>query len=771
MTTEPKPDPIKFLSVCAGIEAASEAWKDLLFAPAGFCEIEPFPCCVLAHRHGASRPLHMLDPGEPGLPPEEVARRNNAIAAVAHLPERGLVPNLGDMSRFKDWPTDLIDLADVDLLVGGTPCQAFSVAGLRRSLEDARGSLSLTYIKLLDYIDEKRNLLGRPPALCLWENVPGVLNTADNAFGCFLGGLAGADGAVEPPNPEWGWPNAGFVAGPTRTVAWRILDAQHFGVAQRRRRVFVVASARKGFLASSVLFESEGVRRDLAPSRRQGEPGSPGAARGAGADGGAGEAGGSGRARDGDLAGTLTAQDTPAAGQDALGGIVPHVPEVAGTLDRGVPARGGNKGYMDQLVTGPLTTKRPGDRGSRAGATDGLIPHTAGTLCAAGKAAGSATLQDAMQGNLIPVAEREINETVTAKWSKGSGGPAGDECGNLVTMKKEDEVKAFPWQSALDPIGKPGDISPTLIKNQTIAVAIQPGQSAQNGTHFTEELSPTLSAETDRGDNETLISYGAPVETTGHQGDHVVGDGDVAACLSAQGGNNGGGPGQILHTHKGEPQLFSAMPMNSGRDFKVRPVEVAQPVMAAGPGQGDQGGDVVLTPPDAQAINVRGREGGAQAEVSDLASLRAADGGSSRSHVHTPGETPVVDMGGGKGQGRTSADVSPTLNTTAGGHAAQPGGAGHVRRLTPVECERLQGFPDNHTLIPGDHRPRQGPDRDATIAYLIESHGLSLHDAETLTDCPDGPRYKACGNSMCTKVMKFLGQRIQMVLRAMKEAA
>ncbi len=719
MTNEQHTDPIKFLSVCAGIEAASEAWKDLDFAPAGFCEIEPFPCQVLAHRHGASRPLHMLDPGEPGLPSEEVARRNNAIAAVAHLAEKGTVPNLGDMSRFKEWPQELIDLALVDLLVGGTPCQAFSVAGLRKSLEDARGSLSLTYIKLLDYIDEKRNRIGRPPALCLWENVPGVLNTADNAFGCFLGGLAGADGAIEPPNPEWGWPSAGFVAGPTRTVAWRVLDAQHFGVAQRRRRVFVVASARKGFLASSVLFESEGVRRDLAPSRRQGEPGSPGSAPGAGSHGGEGGAGRSG-ARDGDLAGTLTAQDTPAAGQDALGGIV--APELAGTLDAGTPARGGNKGYMDQLITGPLTTKRPGDRGSRAGATDGLIAEVAGALCAGGKSAGSATLQDAMQGNLIPVEGKDVSDTVTAKWSKGSGGPAGSECGNLV--------KAFPWQSALDPIGKPGDICPTLIKNQTIAVAIQTSQEKQNGTHLTEELTPTLTrenipavavverepvafkeaqltrghggqpsdvvsaltAQTKFGDTQPLIAYGAPVETTGHQGDHVVGDGDVAACLSAQGGNNGGGAGQILHTHKGEPQLH--------------------------------------------------------------------DGG-----------TPVVDMGGGKGQGRTSADVSPTLNTSAGGHAAQPGGAGHVRRLTPVECERLQGFPDNHTLIPGDHRPRQGPDRDATIAYLIESHGLSLADAELLADCPDGPRYKACGNSMCTKVMKFLGQRISATLRKLREAA
>lgn len=225
---------MKYMSVCSGIEAASSAWHGLGWMPLAFSEIEPFPSAVLKF----------------------------------HFPK---VPNVGDMTKFDQWLAQGVDLADADLLVGGTPCQAFSWAGLRQSLKDARGNLSLTYIKLLDYIDEKRNDAGRPPAVCLWENVPGVLNTPDNAFGYFLGGLAGSGGPLESPNTGGGWQDAGYVAGPKRTIAWRSLDAQYLGLAQRRQRVFVVASARDGFNPSAVLFESEGVRRDSPPSREAGQ--------------------------------------------------------------------------------------------------------------------------------------------------------------------------------------------------------------------------------------------------------------------------------------------------------------------------------------------------------------------------------------------------------------------------------------------------------------------------------------------------------------------
>jgi DNA (cytosine-5)-methyltransferase 1 len=152
-----------------------------------------------------------------------------------------------------------------DVFCGGTPCQAFSVAGLRKSLDDARGNLSLTFCEIADAIDSKRVV----PSIIFWENVPGVLNTKDNAFGCFLGALAGEDDALTPPGGRW--TDAGFIDGPQRAIAWRVLDAQHFGVAQRRKRVYVIASARTDFDPASVLFEFEGVRRDTAPSREKGQ--------------------------------------------------------------------------------------------------------------------------------------------------------------------------------------------------------------------------------------------------------------------------------------------------------------------------------------------------------------------------------------------------------------------------------------------------------------------------------------------------------------------
>lgn len=218
---------MKFGSVCSGIEAASVAFGPLGWKAAWFSEIEPFPCAVLAH----------------------------------HYPE---VPNLGDM-------TTLVrrilqgDVAAPDLLCGGTPCQAFSVAGKRQSLDDARGNLTLTFCEIADAIDHVRAARGEQPAVILWENVPGVLSTRDNAFGCFLGEISGSGSELQPPGGRW--TDAGCVYGPTRAVAWRVLDAQFFQLAQRRRRVFVVASARNGFDPGAVLFESDGVRRDSPPSR------------------------------------------------------------------------------------------------------------------------------------------------------------------------------------------------------------------------------------------------------------------------------------------------------------------------------------------------------------------------------------------------------------------------------------------------------------------------------------------------------------------------
>lgn len=219
-------------SICSGIEAASVAWKGL-GKPLWFAEIEPFPSAVLAY----------------------------------HFPD---IPNLGDMTALTAKILNR-EIPAPDVLVGGTPCQAFSVAGKRESLDDERGNLTLALIHILEAIDYVRHQHGQPPCVLVWENVPGVLSTKDNAFGHFLAGLAQECQPLQPPRAKW--TNAGYVHS-ARTICWRTLDAQYFGVPQRRKRVFLVASARARSIAQ-ILIEPKGVPRDIRSRRTPTENATP----------------------------------------------------------------------------------------------------------------------------------------------------------------------------------------------------------------------------------------------------------------------------------------------------------------------------------------------------------------------------------------------------------------------------------------------------------------------------------------------------------------
>ena len=427
---------MKYLSICSGIEAASVAWHPIAWQPLAFSEIEPFPRAVLSE----------------------------------HYPD---VPCHGDFTVLRDqeW------IVDADVLVGGTPCQAFSIAGLRNSLADERGNLSLEFVRLADAIDNFRLSAGREPAIIVWENVPGVLSVSDNAFGCFLAALAGDDTPYVPPRGKW--TNAGVVAGSKRTIAWIIKDAQYFGVAQRRRRVFVVASSRKRFDPAAVLFEFQSVRRDTPPRRGEGQ------------------------------------EASPASGTGFVGGF----------------------------------------QSSQSGVR---LTNTHATL-------------DANNGS------RRHNGVIT-------------------------------------------------------------------GTLTAKFANPLGAAEVDAG----LI---LPVN----------------------------------------PVAYSIMPMNSGKDYKARETDVSQPLMAAGPVGGNQGGDFV-----AQPISFHPT----QDPISNTDGI---------SHA----------LGCGSTTGQANVAIASNMQ---------------VRRLTPTECERLQGFPDGYTAIPWKKK-------DAS-------------------ECPDGPRYKALGNSMAVPVMRWIGERI-----------
>lgn len=461
---------ISYGSVCSGIEAATVAWHPLGWKAAWLAEIEPFPSAVLAH----------------------------------HYPS---TPNLGDMTKLAGMVlAGKIEAPDV--LVGGTPCQAFSVAGMRQGLLDPRGALTIKYVELADAIDHVRKSRGDDECVVAWENVPGVLSDKGNAFGCFLGALVGESDALQPSGGKW--TDAGCVYGPKRTVAWRVLDAQYFGLAQRRRRVFVVASARAGFDPAAVLFEPEGVRRDTAPRRGEGQD---------------------------FTAGTLRSTDG--------GSDVDHA-------------------RANHLTAHTITANYGKDGGMRAGNDCVPVNLIVGTLQANGKAAGSATQQDAESGLLVVHGTQDPCVSTDAAFALGRN--SGQE--NAVFAIQAGAMRANPL-SGPDGVGVQADHAYTL--------------------------------------------------------------------------------------------------------------EARSEVQAV-------------------AVTLRGREGGGTAELGDDVggTLRASSGGGDKPHA---------------------------LVSSA------------VRRLTPAECERLQGFNDEYTLIPWRGKPAD--------------------------ECPDGPRYKAIGNSKAVPVVRWIGRRIQ----------
>ena len=562
---------MKYGSVCSGIEAASCAWHPLGWRAAWLAEIEPFPSAVLAH----------------------------------HYPD---IPNLGDMTKL---PKLVLTgkIAAPDVLVGGTPCQAFSVAGMREGLKDPRGQLTISFVELADAIDHVRVARGDDPAVIVWENVPGVLSDKGNAFGCFLGALAGESCELQPPGGKW--KDAGCVFGPQRAIAWRILDAQYFGLAQRRRRVFVVASARNGFDPAQVLFEFDGLRRDTPPRR------------------------GSGTA-----VAALTANGVGTCGADDNQGQAGHL----------IPAEGcwWDGGQVSQTLDAVLAKGQTMPEKNRFPAvlqpvafhpTQDPISSTDGSTHAMGCGSSGGQASVAIAYPLLEVGKRTGASTTDTRAGMGVG---------------SDADPMFTLQAGAQ---------------HGVAVAFS---SKDHGADASAELSPTLRA-------------------MGHSGSHANGGGQIAV-----------------------------------------------------------------------AVALRGREGGATAELGDDVQncLRASGGGGDKAHVLAPvcatGEVTHTlkadgfdgsEDGTGRGQpivthyqeGQYGIAEYPTSGTIRAGRIPEHEMVlNHtemaVRRLTPREGERLQGFPDDWTLVPVRGKP-----------------------------AADGPRYKAIGNSMAVPVMAFIGRRIQMI--------
>lgn len=201
-------------SVCSGIEAASVAWEPFGVHFDWFSEIAPFPSRVLAEKYPT-------------------------------------IPNFGDMN---DIPDQIAQgkMSAPDLICGGTPCQAFSLAGWQNGLNDDRGNLTLKFVDIIEANDAVRMSRGQGRCKVFWENVEGVLADKTNAFGCLVSSLAGLDQVLSVKGGKW--PNSGLIRGNTRNVAWRVLDAKFFGLPQQRRRLYVIAGG-KDFHPEDVLFE------------------------------------------------------------------------------------------------------------------------------------------------------------------------------------------------------------------------------------------------------------------------------------------------------------------------------------------------------------------------------------------------------------------------------------------------------------------------------------------------------------------------------------
>jgi DNA (cytosine-5)-methyltransferase 1 len=661
---------MRYGSVCSGIEAATTAWHGLGWEPAFFSEIEAFPRSVLEH-HYPNVPLH------------------------------------GDFTTITE-----NQYGKIDLLVGGTPCQSFSVAGLRGGLDDERGNLALEFCRLAQR---------ERPRWIVWENVPGVLSSSGGRdFGSILGALA-----------ELGY-----------GLAYRVLDAQYFGVPQRRRRVFLVGYFGDHRPAAAVLFERQSLSRNTPPRREARESSTHDLAPCIGASG-----------RGFDRTGETRGQDPVVATGGRERFDLDWPADVTGTLDAEYGSKWGqNNQHINggctmfvptPDVAGALRIRRPGEGGVQ-GDFDHIVPCVSPAL---NTQSGSHHAPDTKA--YVVTQYGDVAGSLTARHDSS---PCADRGQNVVAFQQNtrDEVRLM---------GGDGGIAGAL--------AAQPGMKQQNYLAYTTE--PPVAFQSSES-----FSSGTCV--------------NVSPTLKSSGGN----PPAVA---------YSIMPMNSGKDYKARETDVAQPIMAGGPVGGNQGGDYIvgaLTAKGPEAMGapevdaghylpvypVGGNQGGDYilqpvAHVDVMPTLRAAASQDGPGHGARSGDSkdeyivPVYPIdtqnmteghaSGGLGFG-AQGDPSFTLtkghshavaydlrgreggaqfegpHDTANIRAASGGSsksyvaASAVRRLTPRECERLQGFPDDYTLV--DHRKKPAA---------------------------DGPRYKALGNSMAVPVMQWIGKRIQLV--------
>jgi DNA (cytosine-5)-methyltransferase 1 len=568
-----------------------------------FAEIDPFCCWLLRSRYGASRPLHMPSPHD-ARTRKEAKQRAAAIRNVVALPADGAVVNAGDFTKI-----GAEDVGTIDLLAGGTPCQSFSVAGKRAGLDDPRGNLTIEFARLAGRLR---------PIWLVWENVPGVLSIDDGrTFGAFLGMLV-----------ELGY-----------GVAYRILNAQHFGVPQRRRRVFVVGYLGNWRAAAAVLLERHGLS-GYPPPRREARQGSAGGVE-------VGPAGG-------------------------------RFTDTSPTIDRGC-----RDGFVrNQLGAGVLSSTDEISHSLNAG---GMSRHdySTETLIAHALSADGFDVSEDGTGRGTPVVPVAICTAHTQ--SNGSG--FSDDVAHTLESGGSTQAVAFA-QNTRDEVRLYGGDGKTVG-----ALEARPGVKQQSYIAFSAK---------DYGADASDVA--PTLRGMGHDGSHANGGGQVAIAFSQ---NQDGDvlSSDVMHS-------LGTSPNSTGRNAPT------------------------------VAFTLHGSDGTASAASSTevAGSLRTRAPGS----IENSSTTAVLQEQSvaWSGELTASTDVAGTLQR--GGEGGRVDGVMTplmaVRRLTPRECERLQGFPDDYTLVEYRGKP-----------------------------AADGPRYKALGNSMAVPVMRWIGQRIAAVDAILRE--
>ena len=563
---------MRYLSLFSGIEAASVAWHPLGWDPVAFAEVEPFPSAVLAER----------------------------------FPN---VPNFGDVTKFKEWNID----GSIDLIVGGSPCQSFSVAGLRKGMDDPRGNLALTYLAIV----EKYR-----PEWIVWENVPGVLSSnGGRDFGSFLGAL-----------DEIGY---GY--------AWRVLDAQYVrtpdyprAVPQRRRRVFVVGNLRDWRRAAAVLFDSESLCGNPPPSRKK-------------------------------------RQDPPT------------------YVGEGIE---GDSRLIHASAVSTVDAKNKIDRGDTQHAERMIVESTATAFSFDSLSSNSMKSANPISGcNEVEVSK--CLDTTNPEPSKNQGGIAVvQSTATAFKIRGGSEVET----------GEQGGT---------------PGRKAGKGYLGSDELAFTVASVQDQN-IYCYENHGTDSRITPLSQDEPS---PTVAARWGTGGNNQALVQQMTYERHDQ-------------DGRIKEIDIAPTIHS----KADNACDLPLVQAVAFEPGSIARNAGPAGEESVCPTLRS-NMGDNQPAVRIEDALPLKDPKDLIVDAKRRQNGIGYVNEPSFTLRSQiiPGvcASMQVRRLTPLECERLQGFPDNWTQIPWRKKSAE--------------------------DCPDGPRYKAIGNSMAVNVMQWIGLRIALV--------